>query len=89
MRNCSLVIPGKYTCLQNWTRKYYGYLMTERYSHKGRSTFECVAVAPEAVAGGHANQNGALFRHVEPRCGSLPCPPYGQQKEMTFVFCTR
>ena len=83
-----LMIPGKYTCPQNWTREYYGYLMAEHRSHH-RSTFECVDVDPEVITGGHANLNGALFYHVEPRCGSLPCPPYDQQKEMTCAVCTR
>ena len=83
-----LMIPGRYTCPQSWTREYYGYLMTERYSHH-RSTFECVDAAPETVTGGQANQNGALFYHVEPRCGSLLCPPYEEEKEMTCAVCTR
>ena len=83
-----LMIPGTYNCPQNWTKEYYGYLMAERYNHK-RSTFECVDASPESISGGHANHNGALFYHVEPRCGSLPCPPYDQQKEMTCAVCTR
>ena len=82
------MIPGKYTCPPNWTREYYGYLMAEQYNHN-RSTFECVDMAPETAAGGEANQDGAVFYHVEPRCGSLPCPPYDKQKEMTCVVCTR
>ena len=88
-RETVLMIPGKYTCPQNWTREYYGYLMAEYYGHKGRSTFECVDVTPETITGGHTDHNGALFHHVEPRCGSLPCPPYDQQKEMTCAVCTR
>ena len=87
-RNTVLMIPGKYTCPQNWTREYYGFLMAERHAHH-RSTFECVDVAPETITGGQADQDGALFYHVEPRCGSLPCPPYDQQKEMTCAVCTR
>ena len=83
------MIPGKYTCPENWIREYYGYLMAELYNNHGRSTFECVDVAAETITGGHANLNGALFHHVEPRCGSLPCPPYDQQKEMTCAVCTR
>ena len=82
-----LTIPGKYTCPQNWTREYYGWLMAARYSHH-RSTFECVDASSETVVGGHDNRNEALFYHVEPRCGSLPCPPYDQQKEMTCAVCT-
>ena len=46
-------------------------------------TFECVDVAPETIAGRRFDQDGAVFYHVEPRCGSLPCPPYEPQKEMT------
>ena len=87
-RNAVLQIPGKYTCPQSWTREYYGYLVAERHNHK-RSTFECLDVAAETVTGGHADQNGAIFYHVEPRCGSLPCPPYDQQKEITCAVCTR
>ena len=83
-----LMIPGRYTCPQSWTREYYGYLMAERYSHH-RSTFECVDSDPEAVAGGHSTQHSAVFFHVEPRCASLPCPPYEQNKEMTCAVCTR
>ena len=53
-RETVLMIPGKNICPSNWTREYYGYLMTERSihsSHKGRTTFECVNVAPEFIAG--------------------------------------
>ena len=83
-----LMIPGRFTCPNNWTREYYGYLMAERYNHQ-RSTFECVDVSPETRNGGQSNHNGAVFYPVEPRCGSLPCPPYEEQKEMTCVVCTR
>ena len=83
-----LMIPGRYTCPQSWTREYYGYLMAERHSHH-RTTFECVDVAPETLAGGHAFEDGPEFYHVEPRCGTLPCPPYDPQKEMTCAVCTR
>ena len=88
-RETVLMIPGKYTCPENWTREYYGYLMAERYNHH-RSTFECVDAEPETADSGHANLAGAVFYHVEPRCGSLPCPPYDEeQKEMTCAVCTR
>ena len=88
-RDTVLMIPGKYTCTQNWTREYYGWLMTERShpGHKGRTTFECVDIDAESVTG--EGTNGVSFYHVEPRCGHLPCPPYEEQKEMTCVVCTR
>ena len=83
------MIPGKYTCPQGWTREYYGYLMAERswQSHR-RSTFECVDAEAETTSGGQSNENGGRFFHVEPQCGSLPCPPYEEQKEMTCAVCS-
>ena len=87
-RETVLMIPGKYTCPQNWTREYYGWLMAEYHNHH-RSTFECVDSVPETIAGGGGIYYGALFLHVEPRCGSLPCPPYETHKEMTCAVCTR
>ena len=48
-----------------------------------------IDVSPETIIGGHASQDGALFYHVEPCCGSLPCPPYDQQKEFTCAVCTK
>ena len=44
---------------------------------------------PLAAAGGDADKDRAHIYHVEPRCGSLPCPPYVQKREMTCVVCTR
>ena len=89
-RNTVLMIPGQYTCPENWMREYYGWLMAERtWRTHYRSTFECVDASPETIVGGHADHDGALFYHVEPRCGSMPCPPYEEEKEMTCAVCTR
>ena len=87
-RDTVLMIPGTYKCPHMWTQEYYGWLMADAYSHH-RTTFECVDVNSEATISGHADQNGALFYHVEPRCGCLPCPPYEEEKEMTCTVCTR
>ena len=65
------MIPRRYTCPSGWTREYYGYLMSEHHTHH-RSTFECIDVAPEHIAGDHVNENGALFYHIEPRYGRVP-----------------
>jgi hypothetical protein len=87
-RSTKIMVPGTYKCPAEWTTEYYGFLMAERHNHH-RSSFECVDKTPEKADGGQADENGALFYHVEPRCGSLPCPPYDQQKEMTCAVCTR
>jgi hypothetical protein len=83
-----LMIPGQYTCPTGWTREYHGYLVSEHHQHK-RSTYECMDVAPETIIGGSRNQDGALFYHVEARCGSLSCPPYENTKELTCAVCSK
>ena len=82
------MIPAKYTCSSNWTTEYYGYLMAERTSHK-RSQFTCVDRSLTPVIGTRHNQFGPGFFFVEGRCGSLPCPPYEETKELTCAVCTK
>ena len=40
-RNTLYMIPAKYDCPKDWTREYFGYLMSEYYKHH-RSQFTCV-----------------------------------------------
>ena len=87
-RGSVFMLAGRYECPSGWTREYYGYLVAAHYKHQ-RSMFECMDIEPEKVDGGHANHDGALFYHVEPRCGSLPCPRYENTKEMTCAVCSK
>ena len=84
------MMPAKYTCPKDWTTGYYGYLMSERThtSHK-RSLFSCVDSSLTPVIGTNHDRNGLLFYPVEGRCGSLPCPPYEETKELTCAVCTK
>ena len=82
-----LMIPGQYTCPTGWTREYYGYLVSE-YHEYHRSTYECMDISPE-TSGSQANEDGALFHHVEARCGSLACPPYEETKKLTCAVCSK
>ena len=61
-----LMIPGKYTSLENWTREYYGWLMTERShpGHKGRITIEYVDIDAEGVTDGGTNKNAITWRFI-------------------------
>ncbi|CAH1228029.1 COL6A5 [Branchiostoma lanceolatum] len=88
-RGSKLMIPARNTCYSGWTREYHGYLMAEFYNHPGAKEYVCVDEQPEAVPGGHANHNGALFFPVEARCGSLSCPRYVEGRELTCVVCTK
>ena len=87
-RSTVYMIPAKYTCPSGWTREYYGYLMAERYTHI-RSQFTCIDNTFKTVVGSAANKDGLLFYPVEGTCGSLPCPPYEQAKELTCAVCTK
>ena len=87
-RNAVYMVPAKYTCPSGWTREYYGYLMAERHTHR-RSQYICVDTALKSVTGSSADKNGLLFYFVEGRCGSLPCPPYDNTKELSCVICTK
>ena len=82
------MMPGRYTCPSGWRREYYGYLVSAHYRHH-RSMYECMDRSPQAAIGGHRNHNGALFYHVEGRCGSLNCPPYNNNKELTCAVCSK
>ena len=88
-RTALYMVPAKYTCPTGWTTEYYGYLMSERGLYHYRSQFLCIDHTMKTVIGSAYNHNGLLFYPVEGRCGSLPCPPYEEAKELTCVVCTK
>ena len=87
-RNTLYMMPAKYECPSNWTREYFGYLMSERHNH-GRSQFSCVDHSLSSVIGSNHNHDSFLFYPVEGVCGSLPCPPYSRDKELSCAVCTK
>ena len=88
-RSTVYMIPAKASCPETWTREYYGYLMTERNSHR-RSMYDCVDAEQEHLPGtNEQNLDGVLFYHVEADCGNLPCPPYNDHQEVNCVVCTK
>jgi len=87
-RNTVYMIPAKYTCPKGWTREYFGYLMSQHNTHR-RSQFTCIEQSLKSVNSSSQNHNGFLFYPVEGVCGSLPCPPYEQTKELSCAVCTR
>ena len=87
-RTAVYMVPAKYTCPTGWTREYYGYLMAEHYEYHS-SQYTCMDAALKPVTGSSASQNGLLFYFVEGRCGSLPCPPFNNTKELSCAVCTQ
>ena len=89
-RTAVYMVPAKYTCPTGWTREYYGYLMSSRQeSNRHRTQFTCIDTALKPVPGSSAYHLGLLFHFVEGRCGSLPCPPYDNNKELSCAVCTK
>ena len=87
-RTRQIMIPGKESCPQGWVREYYGWLVAQQYND-GASTFACLDVAMEKIAGSASDQQGGLFHLVEAVCGSLQCPPYVDGRELACVVCTK
>ena len=89
-RTAVYMVPAKYTCPTGWTREYYGYLMSEHdASNRHRTQYTCVDTAFKPVPGTPTSKNGLLFYFVEGRCGSLPCPPYDNTRELSCSVCTK
>jgi hypothetical protein len=84
-----LMIPGRAECYSGWHQEYTGYLMSGSFHHRDASEFICVDSRPEKIPNSSANQNGKLMYFVEGHCGSLPCPPYHQGRELACVVCTK
>ena len=88
-RGSEMMVPARNDCPSGWTEEYHGYLMTAHYDHSSVRDFICVDREAEYVPGSHANQNGALLYLVQGYCGSLPCLPYVQGRELTCAVCTK
>jgi len=87
-RSAVHMVPAKYTCPDGWTREYYGYLMAN-YIQFYRTQFTCVDSDFKTVSNSFTNRDGYLFYPVEGRCGSLPCPPYDNIRELSCAVCTK
>ena len=89
-RTAVYMVPAKYTCPSGWIREYYGYLMANYHANNHhRTQYTCVDTAFKSVVGSSADLNGFVFYFVEGRCGSLPCPPYDNTKELSCAVCTK
>ena len=88
-RTRQLMISGRTTCYDGWTREYWGYLMTGHYKHTAQEDYHCIDEDPESLPGGHVNHNGYLLYFVEVRCDALKCPPYVKGRELACVVCTK
>ena len=88
-RSAMMMIPGRKKCYEGWTREYCGYLMSDNFGHKHSLDYYCIDADQQTLQAGSANVMGNHLYFVEGRCGSLPCPPYVEGRELTCVVCTK
>ncbi|XP_033727529.1 short-chain collagen C4-like [Pecten maximus] len=84
----SIMIPGRISCYPGWTEAYHGNLAAGAHNHKAASQYACVDQEPQISKAG-VNDNGKLFYGVKAKCGSLPCPPYVDNKFLPCVVCMK
>ncbi|WAQ93770.1 hypothetical protein MAR_006241, partial [Mya arenaria] len=71
-----------------WPQGQSGYLVAGEYQHASASEFICLDKRPKLREGGSLNHDGKTFYLAEAVCGSLPCPPYVEGRELTCVVCS-
>lgn len=81
-RDKVIMIPGRRSCYDGWTKEYVGYLMAAHYSHNHATSWICMYEKPEPHQNNNSgNQQGSLMYPTElnggcyanhPGCG--PCP---------------
>jgi hypothetical protein len=82
-----LIQPGTQVCPAGWSLEYAGYLMSHHYTQNA-ADFLCLDRA-SVTAGSVADQNGLMLYPTEAECGSLPCPGYVQDREITCSVCSK
>ncbi|XP_052807593.1 uncharacterized protein LOC128236638 [Mya arenaria] len=91
-RPATVMIPGRNQCYPGWTLEYSGYLVSGRNQGTydvSATNYACLDTVPESEFGDNQNNNGKLMVLVEAQCGSLKCPPYVQNREITCVVCSK
>ena len=88
-----LKIPAAYTCPSDWTREYYGYLMSEGTTQSSHSwsTFECVDKEQESFSD-ISNTGESLLGHNTVDCNQDICSQthnYNSQKQLNCVVCSK
>ncbi|XP_070176829.1 uncharacterized protein [Littorina saxatilis] len=88
-QSTTIMVPATLTCPPGWTPQYTGHLASERNVHHYGGEYVCLDGNPEHDSSGVRNDNGLLFYLVVTVCGSLPCPPYINDKVVTCVVCSK
>ncbi|KAL4229846.1 hypothetical protein ACF0H5_010238 [Mactra antiquata] len=84
-----IMIPGRGQCYTSWNLEYSGYLMTAYSDHHGPHNHVCVDHHPDFIHGGKGNDDDHILYLTISKCGSLPCPPYANDRELACVVCSK
>ncbi|XP_060597183.1 short-chain collagen C4-like [Ruditapes philippinarum] len=84
-----LMVPAKTACYSGWLMEYTGYLMAGMDNSFGSHNHICMDSLPEFLPNGAANNDQHILYLVKAQCGSLPCPPYVQDRELACVVCSK
>ena len=82
------MFPGRVNCYPGWSLQYSGYLMSSEHLANVNREYFCMDVDPEPRMDGGADNNQGIVYLVESRCGSLPCPPYVEGREIACAVCS-
>lgn len=83
-----IMIPAKTSCPPDWTKEYFGYLMSEGTGNY-RTMYICIDVDMESVPSTSGHMEASDLWHTEVSCLSLPCPPYNSERELGCVVCSK
>ncbi|XP_060555942.1 short-chain collagen C4-like isoform X2 [Ruditapes philippinarum] len=88
-RPLNIMVPARTSCYTGWHLEYTGYLMTIKSDKPAAGEYVCIDDHPEAIPHGTANTNGNVMYLVEAVCGTLPCLPYVNGRELACSVCSK
>ncbi|XP_025104532.1 short-chain collagen C4-like [Pomacea canaliculata] len=85
----TIMIPATNVCPPTWTKEYTGHVMAGYGDYKASSDYVCIDDSMEVRAGGGQGLDSQRLYYTISMCGSLPCPPYQNEKILTCVVCSK
>ena len=87
----SYTVFGSNECPKEYVTAYTGYTFSHHYSHTSKGQYVCVDEQPEGYDNtlGGSSHSQAILYPVDLVCGSLPCPPYHQNREIMCAQCIK
>ncbi|KAK3591939.1 hypothetical protein CHS0354_031441 [Potamilus streckersoni] len=88
-RSSSIMIPGRTNCYSGWILEYSGYLVSTWSDAAAPAEYVCLDGDAESMIHDNIDTNGHVLYLVDVVCGTLPCPPYVDGRELACVVCSK